>query len=365
MRGVKKVRATKSERSGPGQWLGAMKRLAIVAFTLLVTTNAWGQETAPAAPAPAASAPAASAPPSTAPVDNRARAQQLFESALADAEQGDFAHACPKFLASQSADPKASTLLNLANCYEKNQQPASAWGAYREAESLARKTNHPDWEANAKARAAALEPTLDHLTIAVSEASKVPGLVVTRDGAKLEAGEWGVAIPVDPGEHVIAASADGYISIEKKIEVKEGDATFELPALEKLPPPPVEPPAPLVTIPKGFPSSNKPVAKTHWSGMEIAGVATAGAGGLALAAGGILALVAASNYDAAAAHCSNGTKGCDPNSVTAANDAYDTAAIATVTMIAGAVLVGTGALLVLLSPSEKKLARAPRAVLTW
>src|SRR5688572_25328859 len=86
--------------------------------------------------------------------DNRARAQQLFDAALAAAEAGDFAVACPKFLASQEADPKTSTLLNLANCYEKNGQTASAWGAFREAEVLARKIGRADWETNARDRAA-------------------------------------------------------------------------------------------------------------------------------------------------------------------------------------------------------------------
>src|SRR5438045_9624231 len=67
-------------------------------------------------------------------VDNRARAQLLFDEALVAAEKGDFATACPKFLASQEADPKTSTLLNLASCYEKNGQTASAGGAVRQAE---------------------------------------------------------------------------------------------------------------------------------------------------------------------------------------------------------------------------------------
>lgn len=324
-----------------------MKRFALFAFCTLVTAPALAQD---------------------APIDNRARAQQLFESALTDAEHGDFAHACPKFLASQAADPKASTLQNLANCYEKNGQTASAWGAYREAENLARKTNHPDWADNAKQHAAALEPKLVHLEIVVSSTANVPNIVVSRDGTKLQQGEWGVPIPVDPGEHVIAASADGYIAIEKKLDVKDGDAKFDVPLLEKLPPPEPEPvPAPFVP-PKGFPTGEKPLPKSRWSTMEVVGLASAGVGALGLAGGGLMAIVAASNYDAAAAHCTNGTHGCDPNSVTTADKAYDLAGWATATFITGAVLAAAGVALILFSPDEKKLdrsaSRAPN-VLAW
>ncbi|MBX3232974.1 MAG: hypothetical protein KIT84_11670 [Labilithrix sp.] len=304
-------------------------------------------------------------PPSEPPVkaDNRARAQQLFDSALADAEAGDFAHACPKFLASQEADPKASTLLNLANCYEKNGQTASAWGAFREAEVLARKGQKSDWEATARARAEALEPKLLRLTIAVSDWAKVPGLVVTRDGAKLAPGEWGVAIPVDPGEHVVGAGADGYISIEKKLSVDEGDATFELPLLEKLPPPP-EPPRPVTALPPGFGQLKKP-PPAKWSPMEIAGVATSAAGAVGLTVGGLFALFAASTYNAATASCRvDGIRGCPRSSIEEADTAYGYATVSTVTMIAGGALLAGGLALVLFSPSDKKLARAP-GVITW
>jgi hypothetical protein len=293
-------------------------------------------------------------------IDNRARAQQLFDSALADAEKGDLAHACPKFHASQEADPKASTLLNLANCYEKNGQTASAWGAYREAEGLARKTNHPDWEATAKTHAEALEPKLNRLTITVKDEAKVPGLAITRDGAKLSQGEWGVAIPVDPGDHVVGASADGYISIEKHVPVAADapDNAFVLPTLEKLPEPPREPEPEKPELPKGWPRGDKPIEKPHWSKMEVGGVVTGSIGVLALAGGGLIAIVAAGNYDNAKSHCTNGIHGCDSGSIKAANDAFDLAGIATVTIVSGLVLLGAGAALVWFSPSDKKLARA-------
>jgi serine/threonine-protein kinase len=267
---------------------------------------------------------------------------------------------CPK-----PAGESASALLDAASCYEQHQQSASAWSAYREAETAARKTNHPDLETTARERSAALEPTLKHLSIVVSDTSKLPGLVVTRDGVKLAPADWGARVPVDPGEHVIAASADGYISIEKKIEVKDADAAFELPLLEKLPPPPPEPGPEKLALPKGFPAPGRPLPKPHWSAMEIVGLSTASVGAAGVAVGGLMALIAASNYDAASAHCTNGTHGCDPNAVKTANEAYDLAAMATWTMVSGALVLGAGAALILLAPNDKKLARAPQAVFTW
>lgn len=293
--------------------------------------------------------------------DKRARAQELFDSALADAEKGDFAHACPKFLASQEADPKTSTLLNLGNCYEKNNQTASAWGAFREAEGMAQKAGRADWSAAAHAKAEALEPKLLRLTIDVSDAAKVSGLAVMRDGARVSAAELGVSIPVDPGDHVVAASADGYISVEKHITVSDPTTTFTLPVLEKLPARPVEAPPPRPSFHLAPRATEK-----HWSRMEIGGVAMVGAGVLTMAGAGILALVAAGNYDDAKGHCTDGgTHGCDPAAVRTVDRAFDTANLATAVMVTGIVLTAAGAVLVWLAPDDKKLAKATHGLFTF
>ena len=277
-------------------------------------------------------------------MDNRARAQQLFDSALAEAGAGNLASACPKFLASQEADPKTSTLLNLASCYEKNGQTASAWGAFREAEGLARKVARADWESAARSHAEALEAKLVRLTIQVPEASRVPGLVVVRDGANLGAGEWGVAIPVDPGEHVVSASAMGRAPWETRSSVREASGTVAIPVLEVLPPEMLPPPAPV----GGLDTTAR--AQSWWTPLRTAGVVIGGAGVIGLVTGGVLGLVAKSNYDKAHALCTDGARGCPPSAVGDSDSAYGMATGATVVFVVGATAALGGAALVLFSP---------------
>ncbi len=282
--------------------------------------------------------------PATPRVDNRARAQQLFDSALVDAEAGKFAAACPKFLASQDADPKPSTLLNLASCYEKNRQTASAWGAFREAEGLARKAGRSDWETTARTRAEALEPKLLRLTVNVPEASRVPGLAVTRDGARVGVGEWGVGIPVDAGEHVIAASAAGRAPWETRTTVKES-ATVAVPMLEALPEPaPVPPPI----ASRGEDRPLTPVS--WWTPLRTTGVVVAGVGVASLIGGTIFGVVAKGKYDDAKARCANGTRSCPSDAITDSESAYGTATGATVIFVVGAVAAAAGVALIVFAP---------------
>ncbi len=296
--------------------------------------------------------------PATPRVDNRARAQQLFDSALVDAEAGRFAAACPKFQASQDADPKPSTLLNLASCYEKNGQTASAWGAFREAEGLARKAGRADWETTARARAEALEPKLLRLTVQVPEASRVPGLVVTRDGTRVSMGELGVGIPVDAGEHVIAASAPGRAPWETRSTVKES-GSVTVPLLEPLPEAPSLAPAPVVP-----PVDDRPVAPVSWwTPLRTTGVVVAGVGVASLITGTIVGIVAKGKYDDAKGQCTNGTQSCPTSAVSDSDAAYGLATGATVVFVVGALAAAGGVALVLLTPPGAAESPRPTASL--
>src|SRR5512140_3368779 len=79
----------------------------------------------------------ATAVPARAQGGDTALALSLFEEARKLASDGNYEAACPKFLASYNQVQKLGTLLNLADCYEKQGKTASAWARFVEAQGLA------------------------------------------------------------------------------------------------------------------------------------------------------------------------------------------------------------------------------------
>ena len=88
--------------------------------------------------------------------EKSAEVESLFADGKRLIEEGKPALACPKFLASYKLEPRIGTLLNLATCYEKNGQLASAWTRYVEAKPLTRAANQQERYDYANERAAAL-----------------------------------------------------------------------------------------------------------------------------------------------------------------------------------------------------------------
>ena len=134
-----------------------------------------------------------------------ATAEALYRDANQLAEQGKYAEACPKFAASQKLDPGFGTAFNLARCLEALGKNASAWAAFHEAAGIAKTNGQADRETKATRAAAALEAKLERMTVVVK--APPPGLVVRRGGVVIDAAAFGTALPVDPGKHLVEASA--------------------------------------------------------------------------------------------------------------------------------------------------------------
>lgn len=188
------------------------------------------------------------------------------------------------------------------------------------------------------------------------------GLSVKRDGADVSAAQWGVAIPMDPGEHHIEVAALGRKTWTNEATVTEGrTTTIEVPDLE--PDVPAAPTAaeavtatarptatatPTVTTgPREAPSIGGFLGlRVNTWGLVIAGVGAAG-----LIAGGIAGGLAVGQHDALVKACPSGV--CPP-SKQGDLDAYEaTGTASTIGFAAGGALAAAGVALWLFFPSPK------------
>ena len=219
-----------------------------------------------------------------------AEAEALFRDGRQLIKHGQLAAGCDKLAASDRLESSTGTLLNLGDCREKQGKLASAWGAFRRAEAMAKRAGNDERRrAEANRRAVALEPKLSTLRIDV--AGRVDGIAVRRDDEVVDPAVWSTPVPVDPGTYTLRAEAPGYTPWQLRIAV--GDSAdhkiAQVPVLERAPAPQVTPTAP-------EPASLAPVAEPHatyeavrrgrtWSatrgvavGMGVAALGVAGVG---------------------------------------------------------------------------------------
>ncbi len=264
--------------------------------------------------------------------EQAATAEALFREARELAAHGDFAAACPKFAASERLDPGYGTLYNLGECLVHEGKTASAWATFEEAAALARTAGQTEREAKAKRASGELTARLVKMIIVVK--APPPGLVVKRRGVTIDAAAFGSALPVDPGKHLIEATAPGKkpFSIEVDSGAPGTPTTIEIPPLADAP---VDAPHPApVATPDGAAS------------RRVAGYVTGGFGVVFVAVGAITGSIARSKWnEAQTQHCPTSNV-CDQTGVDLVSNAKTAATVSDVGFIAGGALVATGVLLI-------------------
>jgi hypothetical protein len=255
---------------------------------------------------------------------DKALAQTLFREGRTLLTSGKTAEACDKFAESDRLDPQVGTHLNLALCHEAQGKTASAWVEFGEVADQADRVHGDEERGNfARQHARDLEAKLARVRLHVTTGA--PGMTIRIDTATLGQAAWATAVPLDPGKHEIRAEAPGKKPSVQSIDVPQGPATTDatIPALEDAPAP-----------------------RQANGTLRTAGFVTAGVGALGLVAGGIFGVMAISQNSTANDHCKFPGDRCDPTGVSAGQDASTSAAISTVTFIAGAALVAGGAVLI-------------------
>jgi len=281
-------------------------------------------------------------------------AQALFDEAKLLMAQGDYELACPKLEESQRLDPALGTLLNLADCREKQGKLASAWSLFRDAESLARRSGPPDAAAVARQRAELLQQRVPRLVLRVTQPAPA-ALRLSRDDVEVGVAQLGTPIPLDPGTYRLSAAAPGYASWQRTVTLREsgGLVTVTIPALPRLPSAAAVPKTatPAAAVPKtATPAAATPAVEEGRAVPELTWV-LGGAGVAALGASIGLGLVAKAQYDSA---------NCPQHVCVSKGDleqrqrARTNASAATFCFVGGSLAVGTGVVLWALTPNKER-----------
>lgn len=274
--------------------------------------------------------------------ENQAAAQALYDEARKLVEAKNFAEACPKFKESYDLDPAGGTLLNLADCYEKQGKSALAWTTFKDALVAAQRDGNTARVEFAKTHIAALEKSLAYVTIQVPDKARLDGLSVTLDGTPIGAATWGVALPVDPGSHTVRAEAPGHQPFERTLDTASGGQREEV----SVPPLVATPGAASTKPPAGEPASTQ----SFWNGRNV-GWISIGIGVVGVGVGSYFGVKAFSDWDDRNQACK---AGCTPEAKDAGSRASTAATISTVGFAVGGIALATGTVLIVTSHGGNK-----------
>jgi hypothetical protein len=284
-----------------------------------------------------------------------ATAQVLFDDARALMKSGDYPAACPKLEESERLAAAVGTEFNLADCYEHAGRLASAWARFLQVASATKARGQTEREQLARDRAHALEPLLGRLAIFVEGPAKIDGLAVTRDGSVVDEPLWGVAVPVDAGDHTLRASAPGHAAWETRVRSTDGQ-TMRVNVEPLAVAPPAPPPPATTTVPATPPTSTAPPLKTSIptsNTQQTAGWITLGGAGVL----GILGLVGVLEHNSAVS-AYNADPTCPaidaPSRSAACSDRVSTAStwsgVSVFGFVAGGAALGTAIVLLVTAP---------------
>jgi hypothetical protein len=291
--------------------------------------------------------------PLSARADDRAIAEQAFQEGRDLMAAGKVAEACPKFAAAAQLSPTAGVRLNLADCYAKLGNTASAWANANEALAFAEYAGDSAAADLARARMAALKPNLSYLTIAVSRETAPRGTEVSLDDEKISDAAWGAPFPVDPGLHKVTARAPGHKPSTKIVVMEAGvPATVSVPVL--VAEHPAEAPARVAVLkvsrsqvePEGVSGGSWSRSTAHTLAL-VSGVT--GLLGIAVGTGfGVDAISKKSGYQQQQVNGQCVNESC----VTLSTEAVNAATASTVSFVVGGLLVATGVVLWLTAPEK-------------
>ena len=190
---------------------------------------------------------------------------------------------------------------------------------------------------------------------------------VTLDDVEVPNAALGVQRPVDPGKHMVRATAPGFATAEATVTLAEGGT--QAVTLELKPIAVTEAPT---AVPLGAPHAGEPPfapnpgvgddGAAHSSPLKPIGFAMLGLGAAGLIVGGVTGGIGLSKQSDLLTHCPQGACPRDTGPTYQSEiDTYQTMkTVSTISLIAGGALAVTGIILVVVAPKAK---RSPTAIM--
>ncbi|MEO6419320.1 MAG: hypothetical protein ABIP39_07950, partial [Polyangiaceae bacterium] len=174
-----------------------------------------------------------------------AEARKTFASALADEEHAQYEAALEKFRRVQAVRETVAVRYRVGACLEALGRFKEAVAAYEGAIALGSggDPNNAESIRAARVKVADLAKRSPSLSLTLSGTAPA-GAAVELDREAVPPQALGTAIPVDPGTHVVSATAPGATPFRTELTLAEGAHLALVIPLAALPPPPPPPPPP-------------------------------------------------------------------------------------------------------------------------
>jgi len=306
-------------------------------------------------------------------------ADALFQKGKEEMKNKNYKAACAFFRGSYKLDPVPGALHALAVCHVEAGEVASAVMRFDEYLSIfetlppAQQAKHAERAKSAREQRAALAPQVPEVTI-VLPAQAPPGTRVFQDSVELSAASLRMALPIDPGEHLVTTQTPGRSLSEHRFTIQIGEKKRLELTIADQPQAPVQPATPPnVSRPaqgKAASNSGPRVVKEHplvsvgaegtgkrgggagVNGYQIGAVLAGGIGAVGLVGGIFAGALTISKKGIINEGCS-GTF-CTAEGFKAVESAQLPGAISTAGFVIGGAGLTTGTLLLLLATNKRE-----------
>jgi len=271
---------------------------------------------------------------------DRATARSLYIEGQKALEAGDYETAADNFRRGEALFHAPTMLVGLARAYVGLGKYVEAMESYNKVIREELPDKAPDAFVTAKEEAqkevVGLDEKIGWVTISVEGPSEPTVLL---DDVEVSVASLGVRRAVNPGDHLVQASAPGYLAAEQSFSIAAGSTETVTLTLGEDPDGVAEPPG----------GGDPGVSTDDGSTLRLVGFIGLGLGGAGLVLGAVTGGLAIGKHGDLTDSCPDGRCPADQQDNL---DSYETmGTLSTIGFIAGGVLAGAGLVLVLVAPS--------------